>query len=339
MNTHPDGTRVSGPESGRATRKVQAGSGESPSVSTYRNLGLFLVLSALWGSAFMAIKAGLSAFPPVLFAALRYDVAGVVMLGYAAIRADCWYPRGRDELVTVTVGASLMIAAYHAFLFVGEQGTTSAAAAVIVSLSPVLTTVFARGLLPDERLSAVGVAGILLGVVGVVAVAQPDPDALLTAEVLPQLLVFAAALSFALGSVVTTYVDAGLEIETMEAWSMLGGAGLMHVVSVGLGESLSAVTWSGTALWSLAYLSLGASAAGFLIYFDLLERLGPVEINLVSYVAPLFAALTGFLFLEEVVDAWTALGFCCIFAGFLLIKRQALRREIPRLRAAIREEN
>jgi len=304
-------------------------------VSTYRNLGLFILLSALWGSSFMAIKAGLAAFPPVLFAALRYDIAGVVMLGYAAVRADHWLPRGRDELATVTVGAALMIAAYHAFLFVGEQGTTSAAAAVIVSLSPVLTTVFARGLLPDDRLSAVGIVGILLGVVGVVAVSQPDPNALLTSEMIPQLLVFAAALSFALGSVVTTYLDAGIEIETMEAWSMLGGAGLMHLVSLGLGESLSAVTWSGTAVWSLTYLSLGASAAGFLIYFDLLDRLGPVEINLVSYVAPLFAALTGFLFLQEVVDFWTAVGFCSIFAGFVLIKRQALRREVPRLRAAL----
>ncbi|WP_436930314.1 DMT family transporter [Halosimplex halobium] len=304
-------------------------------MSTYRNLGLFLALSALWGSAFVAIKAGLAAFPPVLFAALRYDVAGVVMLGYAALRADSWYPRGRDEWATVAVGAALMIAAYHAFLFVGEQGTTSAAAAVIVSLSPVLTTVFARGLLPDERLSAVGALGILLGLVGVAAVAQPDPATLLTSETLPQLLVFAAALSFALGSVLTTYIDAGVEIETMEAWSMLGGAGLMHLVSLALGESFAAITWSPTALWSLAYLSVGASAVGFLVYFDLLERLGPVEINLVSYVAPLFAAVTGFLLLEEVVDAWTAAGFCCIFLGFVLIKRRALRREIPRLRAAL----
>jgi probable blue pigment (indigoidine) exporter len=163
---------------------------------------------------------------------------------------------------------------------------------------------------------------------------------LLSNETLPQLLVFAAALSFALGSVLTTYIDAGIEIETMEAWSMLGGAALMHLVSLVLGESSAAITWSPTALWSLAYLSLGASAVGFLLYFDLLERLGPVEINLVSYVAPLFAAVTGFLFLEEVVDAWTAAGFCCIFLGFVLIKRQALRREIPRLRTALsgREE-
>mgnify|MGYP000008804584 CR=1 FL=1 len=304
-------------------------------MSTYRNLGLFLALSALWGSAFVAIKAGLSAFPPVLFAALRYDVAGVVMLGYAAVRADNWYPRGRAEWTTVAVGAALLIAAYHALLFVGERGTTSAAAAVIVSLSPVLTTVFARALLPDERLSTVGGVGIVLGLVGVVAVAQPDPATLLSRETLPQLLVFAAALSFALGSVLTTYIDSDVEVETMEAWSMLGGAGLMHLASLTLGESFGAITWSWTALWSLAYLSVGASAVGFLVYFVLLERLGPVEINLVSYVAPLFAAVVGFLLLEEVVDIWTAAGFCCIFLGFVLIKRQALGREIPRLRAAV----
>jgi len=45
----------------------------------------------------MAIKAGLTYFPPVLFAALRYDVAGVVMLAYAAYVVDDPIPRGRDE--------------------------------------------------------------------------------------------------------------------------------------------------------------------------------------------------------------------------------------------------
>jgi len=301
-------------------------------VSRYRNLGLFLALAAVWGSAFMAIKAGLSEFPPVLFAALRYDIAGVVMLGYAVLRADSWRPTDRQEWTATGVGALLMIAAYHAFLFVGEQSTTSAAAAVVVSLSPVLTTMFARVLLPEEGLSPVGVAGALLGLAGVVAVANPDPGQVFDRDVLANLLVFAAALSFALGSVLTTRIDAGLETETMEAWSMLGGAAVMHGVSLALGESVAAVTWSPRALASLAYLALGASAVGFLIYFDLLERLGPFEINLVSYVAPLFAALAGYLFLGEVVGAPTAVGFCLIFAGFVLIKRRAIRQELPRLR-------
>lgn len=56
-----------------------------------------------------------------------------------------------------------MIAAYHAFLFIGQQWTTSAAAAIIFSLSPILTSGFARVLLTDKRLTLVSVVGLLVG--------------------------------------------------------------------------------------------------------------------------------------------------------------------------------
>jgi len=311
-------------------------------VSRYRNFALFLVLAAIWGSAFMAIKAGLDYFPPVLFAAIRYDVAGVLMLAYAAWIVDDPIPRGRGQWALVAVGATLLIAGYHVLLFIGESdpAVTSAAAAVIVSLSPVLTTGFARAFLPDERLTAIGVAGLCLGLLGVIVLARPDPGSVLTGGVVAKLLVFGAATAFALGSVLTRRIDAALPIETMEAWSMIGGALLMHTVSLGLGESFADVIVSVEGVLALAYLSLAASALGFLIYFDLLDRLGAVEINLVSYVAPIFAALAGWLFLDERLSAATAVGFALIFAGFLLVKRRAIRGELPRLRRAIRlDEN
>lgn len=305
-------------------------------MSRYRNAGLFVALAALWGTAFMAIKVGLDYFPPVFFAALRYDVAGVVMLGYVAVASERRVPRGRDEWWLVFVGGTLLIAGYHAFLFVGEQYTTSAVAAVVVSLSPVLTTGFARALLPSERLTPLGIAGLLLGLVGVVVLSAPDAGNLLSADVFGKALVFAAAVSFALGSVLTRRVDTDLPMETMEAWSMVLGALVMHAVSVARpGESLAAVEWAPEALWALAYLAIAASALGFLIYFDLLERLGPIEINLVSYVAPVFAALSGWWFLEEGIDLATVAGFLVIFAGFCLVKRETLVRELPRLRAAV----
>ena len=296
-------------------------------MSRARNLALFLVLAAVWGSAFMAIKAGLAYFPPVLFAALRYDVAGVIMLAYAAYVVDDPIPRGRDEWSVVAVGATLIIAAYHAFLFVGETdpAVTSAVAAVIVSLSPVLTTVFARAFLPSERLTVVGVIGLLVGLVGAVVLAAPDPANLTGGGTVAKFLVLLAAASFALGSVLTRASDADIPIETMEAWSMLLGALLMHVLSVGLGESLAAVSWTTEGILALAYLSVAASGLGFLIYFDLLDRLGPIEINLVSYVAPIFAAVSGWLFLNEGITTNTVAGFLIICVGFVLVKRAAIR--------------
>ncbi len=303
-------------------------------LTSTRNLLLFVLLSAIWGSAFMAINLGLEFFPAVTFAAIRYDIAGVVMLAYAFWVADDPIPTSRGEWGLVAIGAVFLIAAYHAFLFVGQSdpAVTSAIAAIIVSLSPILTTGFARVLLPSERLTLLGIVGLLLGLAGVVVLANPDPTNLTGEGTIAKLLVLAAAASFALGSVLTRRVDAELEIETLEGWAMLLGGLLMHGIALGLGESPADIEWTTEAIVALAYLSIVASALGFLIYFDLLERLGPIEINLVSYVAPVFAAISGWLFLAEGLSVTTVVGFVLIFAGFVLIKRRAIQDELRRQR-------
>jgi drug/metabolite transporter (DMT)-like permease len=223
-----------------------------------------------------------------------------------------------------------MIAAYHAFLFVGETdpAVSSAAAAIVVSLSPILTAGFSRLWLPSERLTPAGVLGLLLGLSGVVVLARPSPG---TVGVSPGIaLVVLAALSFAAGSVLNRRIDAALPVETLEAWAMLVGAALLHVASVAVGEPATAVEFTGRSVGALVYLAVAASALGFLVYFDLLERLGPVEINLVSYAAPPSAAVVGFLLLGEVVDTATVAGFFVILAGFTLLKRDAVRAWLAR---------
>ncbi|WP_267162040.1 DMT family transporter [Halovenus salina] len=282
----------------------------------------------------MAINLGLEFFPAVTFAAIRYDVAGVIMLAYALWVADNPIPSTRGEWGLVAIGAVFLIALYHALLFVGQTDpeVTSAVAAIIISLNPVLTTGFARIFLPSERLTVLGIAGLCLGLVGVVVLANPDPSNLTGEGTVPKLLVLAAAAAFAFGSVLTRRVEATLEIETLEGWAMLLGGLLMHGIALAAGESLGSIEWTTEAILALAYLSVVASALGFLIYFDLLERLGPIEINLVSYVAPVFAALSGWLFLSEGISVTTVFGFALIFGGFLLIKRRAIREEIRRQR-------
>lgn len=300
----------------------------------FRNAILFVILAGAWGSAFTAIKAGLEFFPPVLFAAFRYDLAAILMLAYAMYVADQWIPRNRREWLLVGIGGTFMIAAYHAFLFIGQQGTTSAAAAIIVSLSPILTTGFARAFLPDERLTALGIAGLLIGFLGVGILSNPDPDNLFDTRTVSMLLIFLAAASFALGSVLTQRIKIEVPIETMQAWSMLIGAVIMHAVSVAIGESISEVEWTLEALLALGYLVVIASALGFLIYFDLLKRLGSIEINLVSYAAPVAATITGIVFLGEIPMLHTGVGFAFIILGFILIKRDAIRAELVSRQAA-----
>jgi drug/metabolite transporter (DMT)-like permease len=301
-------------------------------MSTRRDTLLFVLLALLWGTSFVAIKAGLEDMPPVLFAALRYDLAGALMLAYAALATDDWLPRSRAGWLAVAVSATLVIALYNAFLFVGEQGVTSAVAAILIATNPILATAFSRGLLPEERLSPVGIVGLLLGFVGVGLVTRPDPAGGLDAEIVAAGFVLLAAVCVALGSVLLQRVDSAIGTEGLVAWSNGIGAVLLHAISGALpSESLAALTLTPEAVLAIVYLAVFASVIGYFVYFRLLGRLGAIQINLVSYAAPAFAAVTGWLLLDETIDRWTVVGFGVVLFGFLLLKRDAVREELSAL--------
>jgi len=302
-------------------------------VSRYRNSGLFLTLCLIWGTTFVAISAGLLHFPPVLFAAFRYDLAAVLLLAYVFYTEEMWHPRGRAEWTEVAVGAVFLIAAYHAFLFAGQQYTTAATAAIIVSLTPILSAGFSRVLIPEYSLTPVGVVGLLCGVAGVVVIARPDPANLLSSDVIATGLIFCAAAAMALGSVLSRQIETSLPTLTMQAWAMLGGAILMHVVSGSMGEPIEMAAWTHPeAIGALAFLVVVSSVLGFFLYFTLLEALGPVELNMVSYVAPAIAAVVGWLYLGEAIYLSTVFGFVLIALGFVLTKRRFIAREISTLK-------
>ena len=308
-------------------------------MSSRRSAVLFLLLATVWGTAFVAIKAGLDTLPPVLFAADRYDVAAVLMLAYAGLTSDYWLPRTRADWLTLVVEGTLIIALYNAFLFVGQDGVTSGVAAILVGMSPVFSTVFARLLVPSERLAPVGLAGLGLGFLGVVLVARPGPGVVFGEAVVPAVLVLLAATTVALGSVLVQRLDADIASEGMVAWSAALGAVLLHAISVGLpSESLAAAEFTTDSVLAVLYLAVFASAVGYVVYFDLLASVGAIEINLVTYVVPVVAALAGWLALGETLAPLDVGGFLAIFAGFLLLKRRAVASELAPVVARLRSD-
>ncbi|WP_158057186.1 DMT family transporter [Halorussus halophilus] len=306
----------------------------SSTLSEYREFGLFVALAAVWGTSFLAIEVGLETIPPVTFAALRYDIAGILLLGYAgvvAFRSDKrWRPRGRDEWQLVGVGGFLLIGVHFALLFAGQRYVTGGIASVIMSLTPVLTPLFALVLLPDERLDKTGVVGVVLGLLGVVVVAQPDGSG--GQALLGILLLLLSAASFALGSVLTRKFDTDLSVVPMQAWMMLVGAGVLHaMVAVLPGESVAAATFTPEAVVSMLYLAIAASIGGLLAYFHLLEQVGPNEVTLVNYAVPMFAAGSELVAFGYGISTATAIGFLVILAGFVAVKwRTVHRTAVPR---------
>ncbi|MFC6834913.1 DMT family transporter [Halomarina ordinaria] len=285
---------------------------------------LFALLAAFWGTSFVAIEIGLEHFPPLLFAGLRYVVAGGIILGYAVLTADRLLPATRGDWAAVGVVGAFIIAGYHGLLYLGELYVSGAVASVVISLSPVLTAVFASVLLADDYLGPVEAGGLAFGLLGVVVVAAPTPGAVAGTNLLGVGLVFLGGACFALGAVLTRPVQSTMPLSSLEGWGMVVGSALLFAGADLRGESLAAIDWSGPALPALVYLTLVSGVVAFLIYFTLLDRVGPTEINLIGYVEPAVAALVSWAVLGHLVDATTLAGFVAIFVGFALIKRDTL---------------
>jgi drug/metabolite transporter (DMT)-like permease len=284
----------------------------------------FVLLAVLWGTSFVAIEAGLHHFPPLLFAGVRYAIAGAIVLGVAAVMSGRTIPRGRDEWLGIAVAATFVIAAYHGLLYVGELYISGAVTAVVVSLAPVLTAVFAALLLPSERLDPVEVGGFALGVIGVVVIADPTGAGAGSAAVLGVALALAGAVAFSLGAVLLRPLRTALPIAAFQGWAMVIGAGILFVGAAAFGESPAAIEWNRTAVVSLAYLTLLSGVLAFLIYFALLDAVGPAQLHLVGYAEPVVAAVGSWALFGSLIEAEAIVGFVAILAGFIALERREI---------------
>ena len=294
---------------------------------------LFVLLATLWGGSFVAIEVGLERLPPLFFAALRYDVAGLIVLGYAAVTRDRWLPARLPEWLAVGVGGVLLIAAFHALLYLGQGYVSGAIAAIVVSLVPLLTVLFDRSLLGEADLDVVGGTGLVFGFVGVAVVANPAAIATGSAALVGVALVFLAAVSFAFGSVATQPFRSRLPATAQLGWTMLVGGFVLHVGSVARGESLAVTAVTPPVLAAFAYLVVASSVVAYLVYFELLDRVGPAELNLVNYLVPVVAAVVSWALLGQVLGATALTGFAVVFVGFALLKRDTVCRLVRSHRA------
>lgn len=275
---------------------------------------LFVVLAWAWGGAFVAIEMGLSSVPPLWFAALRYLLAGAVISAVAAATGR-FRPRNRVEWLSVGVVGVFVIAGYPALLYLGTASIPGSISSVIVSLAPVLTTVAAGALLAEESPGLVDGLGLLFGLAGVFVIADPAGGDVPLGGVA---LVFVGVALFAAGSVGLRALEPGLPAASLQGWAMLFGSTILIVGAVVRGEAFPAGVASGASALPFLYLVFGAGVVGYLTYFELLSRIGPVRVNLVAYLEPVTAAMAAWAVLGRAPTATTATGFLLVAAGFAL---------------------
>lgn len=306
-------------------------------------------MTLLFGGAFPAIEVGLRYLPPLALAAVRYAVSAALLLGYALATSDYWRPRTRADWLAVLAGGVFFIGG-SGLTFVGQQFTTAGVAAIVFSAIPVLTVLVGGVLLPDETVSARGALGLVVGLLGVAIVVGPDPATVggdtgasaavgggpLVTAVLGPALVFAAAVSVTLGTVLVRRFGPPMPTVSLTGAAMAVGAAIQAGLSLAVGEEVAAAGLALPALLAVAYLAVFASGVGFVVYFDLLSRFGPLEVNLVSYLVPVVSVAVGWWLLDEPVYSSTLVGFGVVVAGFVLLKNRELAAELAKYRGAAR---
>jgi drug/metabolite transporter (DMT)-like permease len=133
----------------------------------YRELLVIVAVVLAWGSTFAAIKVGLEAAPPILFAGLRALIGGAVMAVLAGFRSGP--PRLAANARDYSVLTVLNVVAFFGLQTLGLLELASGLAAVLTYLQPVLVGVIAWRLL-GESMTPAKVAGLLLGFAGIVVV-------------------------------------------------------------------------------------------------------------------------------------------------------------------------
>ncbi|ACM59047.1 protein of unknown function DUF6 transmembrane (plasmid) [Halorubrum lacusprofundi ATCC 49239] len=285
-----------------------------------RTGALFLVSAVLFGGTFIAAKAGLAYFPPLFFVAVRFDIGAVVLAAFAAtsLSRSELRPRTVGDIIGILATGVLVIGLTNALLFVGQQDVTSGVAAVVFSLNPILTPVFAAVLLSEDRLSVRGSAGMVLGLLGVGLVANPDSTALLGGGIgIP--LLFGAAVTSALGAVVIRRAESTMSSTARTVWGVPLAAVLSHGLSLSAGESVTGLSVPPVALAALLYVGVFSGAIAYLAYFALIDETDATQANLLFYFVPIVSAVGGWVLLGETLSLVSLVGFGVIFVGFLLV--------------------
>ena len=164
---------------------------------TPRDIGLALLVAVLWGSNFIAIDAGLAVVPPLLFVAMRFVLV--------ALPAVFFVPRpGVGWRWVVLIGVFMSLGQFR-LVYVAMHLGMPAGLTPLVLQAQVLFTVVLLSVFLREHATRGQVPGVVVGVVGLAVVAFGRTA---VAPLLPLLLVVAAALSWAIGNVMSRRIKA-----------------------------------------------------------------------------------------------------------------------------------
>ncbi len=270
----------------------------------------------LWGYQFVAIKVGVTEFPPLFFLALRFLAMALLLVPF--VKKPARQQFGPIAAISIFLGG-LNFGLFYVGLGLGS-GSLSA---VAYQLATPFTVLLAWPLLA-ERPSLTTSAGVVLAFTGVVVLAA-GPG--LSANALPLLLVIGAAFSFAVSNVLTKRYGP-FDPLMLIAWSSLLTVPQVLLMSLLLehGQLASLVMADQRGWLALAYTIFIGGIAGFGLWFWLIARCSMARVAPFGLLLPVFALMSSVLFLGDRVTPKL------IFGGLLAISGVAITQIRPSIR-------
>ncbi len=298
-----------------------------------------LVLYVVWGSTYLGIAVAVDSIPPFMMAAVRFCLAGLILLGWSIAREGRSFelPTRREWRDSAVIGALLLGGGMGMVAF-GEQTVPSGIAALLVAMMPVWVAILG-GIFLGQRLPRLAVTGIIIGFAGVAVLVGPsvvggtggyDPIGLMALLISP--------IAWSIGSLFASHraviprrplVATGLQM-------LLGGA-VLAGMALATGElaRFDPATITRASIIALLYLTLIGSLLAFTT-FGWLLRVAPLPmVTTYAYVNPVVAVILGWLILGEPIDARTAIAGAVIVAAVALII--TARGRLPSPRTSLRE--
>jgi drug/metabolite transporter (DMT)-like permease len=286
----------------------------------WKTLLAFSIIYFVWGSTFLAIRVGVHEVPPLLFAAMRFLIAGLVLFGWMIARGEP--SPTRRQWMSILLLAFLIFLIDYGLLFWAEQRVPSGVAAVMMATIPVFIALSEILFLRTQRLTVRLAFALLVGIGGVAVlmshslnlggapIDRPGAVALIVASI-----------SWSIATVLARKLPLPPSKVMSSGAQMLAGGIMLTLAAAALGEfhNFHPSTVSSGAWFALFYLIVAGSIIGFTAYVWLIHHESPTKVGTYAYVNPVVAVLVGYLFGCEALGTRTVLGTMFVLISVLVI--------------------
>lgn len=287
----------------------------------FKGYAAWISVCIIWGTTYLAIRIGVAHIPPMLFAGIRWTIAGIIFVAVLLL-SHKKFPKFSD-LKHIALMGLLMLGFGNGLVVIGEQYISSGLTALLITTVPFWIVGFDSFALKQSVLNKYITFGLLLGLLGVTAIFGENWRDLLNKDYfIGVLCIFGAVVAWSIGSVYSKYKKISIHPLMSAAVQMLVAGFAQTLLGILLGE-LSEVKISQEGILSLSYLITIGSILGYGSYIYAIEHLPLSLVSTYAYINPIIAVFLGWLVLNEKLNLYMILAAVLIIAGVMLVKKGA----------------